>query len=558
MFKRVFSAGISGVEAYIVEVEADISDGLPCFDMVGTLTQEVREARERVKTALKNLGFALPAKRITVNLSPANVRKEGCGFDLPIAVAVLAALGYVRDSELERTVLIGELSLDGTVRPVRGSLSLADEAKKEGFEQIVTALENREEAAAIGGVQALGAENLLQVMDWLNHPERMTHLQHGRQADGEILYDENVSCKGDTVYGDGQSQKQEEKQAGKRTDRAEPDFCEVNGQAVVRRAAEVAAAGMHNLLLIGPPGSGKTMIARRIPSILPGLTREEQIEITKLHSICGQLPPGNALVECRPFRAPHHTIPPAALIGGGKIPRPGEISLAHGGVLFLDELPEFNRYTLEALRQPLEEGRITVSRLQASWEFPADMMVVAAMNACPCGYYPDRNSCNCREREIHRYLSHISRPILDRIDICVETPKVSYEELKGENSQKQPESGKSSQKNESSAKIRERVEAARERQRERFAGTEIRFNSRIPASRIEQYCGLGEKEERMMRRIFEQMNLSARGYHRILRVARTIADLAGQEDIGLVHLGEAVCYRGVEDKFWGSEQKNSG
>lgn len=542
MFKRVFSAGISGVEAYIVEVEVDLSDGLPGFEMVGTLTQEVREARERVKTALKNLGFALPAKKVTVNLSPANVRKEGCGFDLPIAVAVLAALGYVSDEELGRTVFSGEVSLDGTIRPVRGVLSLSDQARKNGFTRFITAEENVAEAAAIGDIQAAGARDILELVEWLNYPERITvYTDHDEKAD--IKEKNKWKSRGSKCAPEGEMPSRNRQEAESQKTRHTPDFSDVRGQLVVKRAAEVAAAGMHNLLLIGPPGTGKTMIASRIPTILPGLTREEQIEITKLYSICGQLPAGEALMGERPFRAPHHTVTSTALTGGGRIPRPGEISLAHGGVLFLDELPEFHRETLESLRQPLEEGKVTVSRLQASWVFPAEIMLVAAMNPCPCGYYPDRNQCNCREREIHRYLSHISRPILDRIDLCVEAPKVSYEELTGKQVKgKLPET---------SAEIRARVELAREWQRKRFDGTDIRFNSRIPASETKKYCSLGKKEESMMRRIFEQMRLSARGYHRVLRVARTIADLAGEETITLAHLGEAICYRGVEEKFWG-------
>jgi len=518
MFKRVFSACILGVESHIIEVEVDLSDGLPGFEMVGTLTQEVKEARERVKTALKNLGFSLPAKKVTVNLSPANVRKEGCGFDLPIAVAVLAALGYINDEELDRTIFVGEVSLDGTIRPVRGVLSLADQAKKCGFMRVITGEENVAEAAAIGEIVAAGAKDLLEVVEWLNYPERIC----GYREISEQGEETNCTHRG-------------------------LDFSDVRGQLVVKRAAEVAAAGMHNLLMIGAPGTGKTMIAERIPTILPGLTREEQIEITKIHSICGQCPPGTSLIKERPFRAPHHTVPATALTGGGRIPRPGEISLAHGGVLFLDELPEFRRETLEALRQPLEEGRVTVSRLQASWVFPAEVMLVAAMNPCPCGFYPDRNRCNCREREIHRYLSHISRPILDRIDLCVETPKVSYEELAGKRGL--------CDASESSAQIRERVERARQWQQRRFAGTNLRFNSQIPASETKKYCALGAKEEGMMKRIFEQMKLSARGYHRVLRVARTIADLAEEEQITLAHLGEAICYRGVEEKFWGGEDE---
>ena len=491
----------------VISVETDVSDGLPSFEMVGLLNSEVKEAKERVRSAVKNTGYLLPPKRITVNLSPADIRKEGSSFDLPIAVGILNSLGLISDSnnakkETEGILIAGELSLSGRVLRMNGVLPMILAAKEKGIKRFIVPKENAIEGAVVEGVEIYGVRDLRETVDFLN----------GGSLEAEPHKD---FVKEYTLFYEGENE--------------EYDFSDINGQETVKRAAEVAVAGMHHMLLIGSPGSGKSMVAKRIPGILPRPDIEECMEITKIHSIAGTLN-GKSVMMTRPFRAPHHTITDRALVGGGNNPVPGEITLAHRGVLFLDELAEFKRETIDALRQPIEDEKVVISRLGGTYVFPAKIMLIAATNPCKCGYYPDRNRCNCSELQVKNYIGKISGPILDRIDICIHTPTVKTSEL-----------GKS--KGESTREIRKRVEAVREVQQRRFEKEKYRFNSEIPTSDMEKYCNLAEKEKDLMERAYKNMGLSVRAYYKIIRVARTIADLDESEQIKEKHIAEALGYR---------------
>lgn len=505
MYSIVSTAIIQGIHTVPISVEADVSDGMPMFEMVGFLASEVKEARERVRTALRNIGFVLPPKRITVNFIPADIRKSGSGFDLPIAVAILAAMGSVPLDGLADFFVTGEVGLNGRVQPVRGVLPMIADAKVRGIRRCIVPRANASEARLVTEMQVYGVESITDVV---------CILSGGAWQEGTYNIEESAS--------EGHL----------------PDFADINGQGVVKRACEVAVSGMHNLLMVGPPGAGKTMIAMRIPSILPPLLEEEQMELSKIYSVSGLFADREGLMTERPFRAPHHTITMQGLTGGGAIPKPGEISLAHKGVLFLDELPEFQGNTLDILRQPMEEKCVRLVRMHGSYEYPAEFMLVAAMNPCKCGYYPDMQRCRCSQAAIERYIGRVSQPLLDRIDICVETPKIAFRELNGY------------EKGETSEQIRLRVIAAHGIQYERFREETFRYNSQIPAVRIREYCGLTKKQEDNMEQIYQKLNLTARSYHKILKVARTLADMEQSEQITDRHLEEAICYRNLDRKFW--------
>lgn len=504
MYSVVRTSIVQGIKSIPVHVEADVSDGMPVFEMVGFLSAEVKEAKERVRTALRNSGYRLPAKRITINFMPANVRKTGSGFDLPIALSILGAMRVIPEEKLKEVFVIGEVGLNGEVRPVHGILPMLSETVNEGIRICIVPYENAAEAELVKHLRVYAVQSIREVIDLLNgKPYR-------QKFSGQKLFqEENV-----------------------------PDFSEINGQQVLKRACEIAVCGMHNLLMLGPPGAGKTMAAMRIPTILPPLDEKEQMELSKIYSVSGLFSNREQLMDKRPFRSPHHTISPQGLAGGGSIPRPGEISLAHKGVLFLDELPEFKKDTLEVLRQPLEEKVVRLVRMHGDYEYPADFMLVAAMNPCKCGYFPDMQKCSCSRGTLQRYINRISQPLLDRIDICVVTPQIPFEELR----EKREE--------ESSEKIRERVTAAHERMKYRYRNEEFSYNSQVPAAKLNEYCALLPKQEAYMEKVYEKLNLTARSYHKILRVARTLADMEDTGEILQKHLNEAVCCRNIDRKLW--------